>query len=56
MMLERRKRKISRSRAEENQEKRGYSGGKPRKVILEQRKTKKSGISAEENKEMRNKC
>ena len=40
MMLERRKTKISRVRAEENQEKRNKCGGKPRKAGLERRKTK----------------
>ena len=37
--------------AEENQEKRGESGGKLRKARLERRKTKKSEIWAEEKQE-----
>ena len=53
MMLERRKRKISWDRAEENQEKRSYSEGKPRKAGLERTISKKSGLRAEENQEKR---
>ena len=51
MGLERRKTKNGRVRAEENHEKRGKRGGKPRKAGLELRKTEKSGDRAEENQE-----
>ena len=53
MLLERRKTRKCEVRAEENQEKLGWSGEKPKKAELERRKTKKSGVRAEENKEKR---
>ena len=38
-------------RAEENQEKRGQRGGKPRKAGLERKKTKKSVVRAADIRE-----
>ena len=51
MGLERRKTKNGGVTAEENQERRYKSGGKPRKVGLQQRKTKNSEIRDEEIQE-----
>ena len=53
MVIERKKTMKSGDTAEENQEKRGKSGEKPRKAGFEQRKTKKSEDRAEENQEKR---